>query len=255
MPRIIKSFRSVSGNVVNPVGFRSALPARAKLSTFSLEDNISVTFPFGPQDIDHDNLQAKTVEIARPGKKPILALENRQLRTVSFSAVIADKLSGGTAPITDILSDLETIAANAYACTFTYGLTSLNYSVVVTKFSYQVTYRNNAGEPTRASASIQLTESPVFGQEVTELQAVLKTPTVATDTYTKGGGDVIDEGDDENDDPIDLNLDPIARMQEEYYAKMPTFLSGSTSSVLAEQEFGRDARFLNLQRASEIFVY
>ena len=228
MPTIVKSFTSANGTVVNPNGFRSAVPPRAKLTTIPLDDNIQIIFPFGPQNIKHDKLAAKTVEIARPGKKPILFLENPNLRSVSFQAVLADKNSGGARPITDLLEQLETVAANAYPCNFTYGLTSLAYNVVVTQFSYDVSYRNNAGEPCRAEVNLQLTETPVFTQEIQELKAVTKAAEPAKNTYTKGGGDNNNEEDDKEklatatpnggDDP---NKPP--HQQENYYAALAAY--------------------------------
>ena len=228
MPTIVKSFTSANGTVVNPKGFRSAVPPRAKLTTIPLDDNIQIIFPFGPQNIKHDKLAAKTVEIARPGKKPILFLENPNLRSVSFQAVLADKNSGGARPITDLLEQLETVAANAYPCNFTYGLTSLAYNVVVTQFSYDVSYRNNAGEPCRAEVNLQLTETPVFTQEIQELKAVTKAAEPAKNTYTKGGGDNNNEEDDKEklatatpnggDDP---NKPP--HQQENYYAALAAY--------------------------------
>ena len=205
MPTIVKSFTSTNGTVVNPNGFRSAVPPRAKLTTVPLDDNIQIIFPFGPQSIKHDKLAGKTVEIARPGKKPILFLENPNLRMVSFEAVLADKNSGGARPITELLEQLETVAANAYPCNFTYGLTSLAYNVVITQFSYDVSYRNNAGEPLRAEVSLQLTETPVFSQEIQELKAVTKAAEPAKNTYTKGGGDDNNEEDD-NEERATSNL-------------------------------------------------
>ena len=251
MPKIVKSFRSVNGNVVNPSGFRAVTPARARLKTVALDDDISVVFPFGPQEIKHDTLSGKTVEIARPGRKPLLFLENPQLRTVSFSAVIADKASGGTVPVTDTLEQLETIAANAYACTFTYGLTSLAYNVVLTQFSYSVTYRNNAGEPLRASVDIQLTETPIFSQTITELVAVLKTPVVSTGTFTKGGGggETLDEDDEERaaatsnigDAESESALRSDAEIREDYYAALSAREREQQRLAIAQQ-FDRDQR-------------
>ncbi len=242
MPTIVKSFTSTNGIVVNPNGFRSAVPPRAKLQTLPLDvepvpsgdrlmrnrnTSLQVIFPFGPQNIKHDKLAGKTVEIARPGKKPILFLENPNLRTVSFQAVIADKGSGGAVPITGILEKLETIATNAHPCNFTYGLTSLAYNVVITQFSYDVSYRNNAGEPLRAEVSIQLTETPVFTQEIQELKAVTKEAEPAKNTYTKGGGDNNEEDDNESratGNPFDNS--PISRPPQEqgnYYEALAAY--------------------------------
>ncbi len=203
MPKIVKSFKSVSGSVVNPQGFRSSRPARAKLANIPTKEDstvIEVLFPFGPQNVDHATLEGVTASISRPGRKPLLVHENEQLRTVSFDAVLADKASGGTRPITDIIDNLETLAATSLPCSFIYGLTSLSYNVVITRLNINVSYRNGAGEPLRAEASIQLTETPVFNQDVLELKAVVKTVPAATQTYSKGGGDVTGGGNTQDDE-------------------------------------------------------
>ena len=197
MPKLIKSFTSVSGSVVNPTRFRSAIPARAKLVSIPTADDdetMSVVFPFGPQDLDHSNLAGKSVEIQRPGRKPLLFHENQQLRTVSFKAVVADKASGGTLSIEDTLDKLETLAATAVPCSFIYGLTALSYTVAITKLSFEVTYRNSSGEPLRAEVDVQLTETPSFSQELAVLKAVLNNAGGSTSSYTKSFGSVTGSG-------------------------------------------------------------
>jgi hypothetical protein len=185
MPFVTTTFVSDLPTGSPPV-IRSAQPERAVLKTVGVQNadgenvDIEVIFPFGPRDISHDTLEAKFSQIARPGKKPILAKENKQLRTISFKAVIADKESGGALPIVDILDDISNIAENGYSCKFVYGHTSLSYFVALTKFSYNVKYRNTSGEPIRAEASFQLTEFPGINQEIAELLAVYREP-----TYTK----------------------------------------------------------------------
>ena len=199
MAKLTKSFKSDSHKVVNAQGFRSVLPARARLSSVIADAGakaISVEFPFGPQNVQYQTLEGKTVAIERPGKKPILFHQNQQLRTVTFNALLADKASGGVKSITDIMEDLEKLAATSALCTFVYGLTSLNFNVVITKLSFDVTYRNNAGEAVRANASIQLTESPVFVQQVVELKAVVKT-VPPEPTYTKPGNTKTNNNDDD----------------------------------------------------------
>ena len=249
MPTIVKSFTSTNGTVVNPNGFRSAVPPRAKLTTIPLDDNIQIIFPFGPQSIQHQKLAGKTVEIARPGKKPILFLENPNLRMVSFEAVLADKNSGGARPITELLEQLETVAANAYACNFTYGLTSLAYNVVITQFSYDVSYRNNAGEPLRAQVSIQLTETPVFSQEIQELKAVTKAAEPATQTYTKGGGGGGNEEDDnESRATSNLGVGQVFERDEEN----PLTYYGSIAAVERAAEQRRMATLARLEAQAEL---
>ena len=205
MAKLVKSFTTISGSVIDPAGFRSVSPARAKLVAVrssslnfqhrssssknlprsvggrvagsyprSKNDFIEALFPFGPKDVKLDSLVANIVEIDRPGKKPILFRQNSQLRTVSFEAVIADKASGGVVPVDDFLDKLTTLADYSTPCKFIYGLTSLTFAVVLTQLSINVTHRNNSGAPVRADVSVQLTECPYITQEITALQAVVQ---------------------------------------------------------------------------------
>tara|TARA_Y100000004_G_scaffold168038_1_gene201088 strand:+ start:12649 stop:13413 length:765 start_codon:yes stop_codon:yes gene_type:complete len=187
MPRIKTSFVSLGSNSGQPSQIRTANPLRAKLTTQGLLDddgndaNIEVVFPFGPKDISHDKIEARFREIARPGKQPLLVKENEQLRTVSFSAVLAHKESGGVLPVDDLLGQIETIAANGYKCKFIYANTALSYFVKITKLSYSIQYRDNEGLPIRAEVSFQLTEAPIFNPDIVLLKAIYRNPNITTD--------------------------------------------------------------------------
>ena len=187
MPVVQRVFYTSSTGTFVESSFRSSNPKRAVLKgegTFTDDSGatvtgaITVTFPFGPQNLEYGNYEADFSQIERPYLKPLLVYKNQQLRTVTFTAVIANKESGGTTSIAQILRDLEKISSYGLRCKFTYGLVALDYSVALTKFSYTVKYRDADGEPVRAEASIQLTEMPVITQEVTLLQAVYRTPAV-----------------------------------------------------------------------------
>ena len=188
MPTVTTTFVSnVGPSSGQPTSIRTSSPLRVKLSTVGLLDdegndaNIVVEFPFGPQNMSHDKSEARFREISRPGKKPLLAIENQQLRTISFNTIIADKASGGVLPVQVILDDIETIAANGHKCKLVYANTGLSYFVKITKYSFEVQYRNNDGEPTRVSAQFQLTEAPTLNQEIILLKAVFRQPNVTTD--------------------------------------------------------------------------
>ena len=188
MPTVTTTFVSnVGSSSGQPTSIRTSSPLRVKLSTVGLLDddgndaNIVVEFPFGPQNMSHDKSEARFREISRPGKKPLLAIENQQLRTISFNTIIADKASGGVLPVQDILDDIETIAANGHKCKLVYANTGLSYFVKITKYSFEIQYRNTDGEPTRVSAQFQLTEAPNLNQEIILLKAVFRQPNVTTD--------------------------------------------------------------------------
>ena len=133
-------------------------------------------FPFGPKDLKYDQFSPKFQELSRPFKKPLLVSESAALRTLSFNAVIADKESGGKLSIIALLGRLEEIAESGVVFQFKYGLTALPFSVVMTKFSYSVSYRMLDGSPSRAEVSIQLTESVFANQDLTVLKAVYRDP-------------------------------------------------------------------------------
>ena len=200
MPTVTTTFVSnVGPSSGQPTSIRTSSPLRVKLSTVGLLDdegndaNIVVEFPFGPQNISHDKSEARFREIARPGKKPLLAIENQQLRTVAFNAVIADKASGGVLPVQDILDDIETIAANGHKCKLVYANTGLSYFVKITKYSFEVEYRNTDGEPTRVSTQFQLTEAPTLNQEIILLKAVFRQPNITTNPPTPTADLILDK--------------------------------------------------------------
>lgn len=142
----------------------------------SRKQDVSVSFPWGPQNLDFDKLGLRYSEISRPELKPILVASAPQLRTVSFSAVIADKETGGKLPVQNTINVLETIADEDVDCEFSYGLASLPFRVRLTQFSYSAVRRNSDGNVIQASISIQLTETVAIDQDIVKLTAVIKTP-------------------------------------------------------------------------------
>jgi hypothetical protein len=171
MPTASISWPVTNGKRVN----RTVAPRRVILSQNGGSE-ISISFPFGPTKVDFQNLGISYQEISRPQAKPILVGESDQLRTVSFTALIADKDTGGKISVQGMLNDLETMASEDVDCSFKYGLAALDYSVRITQLSYSSAYRNIDGNIVRASLSVQLTERVQVNQEVTALTAVTKTP-------------------------------------------------------------------------------
>ncbi len=142
-------------------------------------EDYKVDFPYGPQNLRFDELSGNHQQVPRPKRAPLLVYEHPKLRTVTFSAMIADKASGGCAPgeVEIILDNLATIARNGVPCRFLYGITALPYAVALTKFSFTVDRRNMSGVPTQVSVDLQLTEKLLIQQIVTELAAIVETPT------------------------------------------------------------------------------
>ena len=187
MARVLTTFITPENAVVNSP-FRSVTPKRAilkrhinDLSDLSgYDSNISDTieFPFGPKDLKHDGMSANMSEIARPGKVPLLEKDAPRLRSVTFNAVISNKLSGGTISVIPMLETLEMLSGAGAVCSFTYGTTKLGYNVCLVNFSYTVKYRNSEGEPVRVDAAITLREKPVFTQQLVQLDVIPFTPPI-----------------------------------------------------------------------------
>tara|TARA_R100000742_G_C4278338_1_gene101016 strand:- start:1288 stop:2073 length:786 start_codon:yes stop_codon:yes gene_type:complete len=185
MARVLTTFVTPSNAVVDSP-FRSVTPKRAilkrhvndtsDLSEFDSTIADFIEFPFGPKDLKYDGMAAKLVEVARPGKRPLLEKENNGLRAVVFNAVIADKTTGGKISVIPMLQTLEMLAGSGATCTFTYGTTKLGFNVCLSNFNYTVKYRNSEGEPVRVDASVTLKEKPVFTQELVQLDVIPFTP-------------------------------------------------------------------------------
>lgn len=179
-----------SNNVIVPSQFRSSSPLRCKIQTINLSadlqeqygtEQLEVTFPFGPRDMQFSNHAAIMDQIQRPSKKPLLEKRNEPLRMVTFNAVIASTagpsggkmdLVSGTTPVDATLETIERIAASGATCKFNYGTVQLGYFCVLTKFDFTVKLRDSNGHPVRVDAQFQLTEKPTFSQELTNLPVI-----------------------------------------------------------------------------------
>lgn len=171
-----RSGRSVTGKQT----FRLTGMGRAKIKAVDSPEILQVSFPFGPRDIKIDNRVAKVVEIERPSRKPILAVERPSLVTLGFSATIADKQSNGANPDTveDVLETLYEIAENGYQCKFIYGLASYPFVFRITKLTITESMKNADGQTIRANVDIQLTESAAYNPTLIDLSVVTFEPPV-----------------------------------------------------------------------------
>ena len=166
---------------------RVTAPMRAVLkqvtfntSTDDETTGLQVEFPFGPVDVRYANLAPRYSQIARPGLHPLLVRTAPQLNTVTFTALIADKRTGGKESVEDTLEILTQMATEDVDCEFIYGLSALPYRVRITQMGINSRYRNFEGQLTQANVSIQLTEAPEFNPLLGELTAVTPVGTLGT---------------------------------------------------------------------------
>jgi len=157
-------------------------PYKYNLPDGTTWEDFQVEFPYGPQNLEFDEYAGVTKKIPRPGKAPLLVFENPSLRTITFSAMIADKVTGGCDPfpVIEILDKIELIAANSIPCKFVYGVSAVPYTVTITKMSFTTVRRDLDGNPTQVSVDLQLTETPLYDQKIVELAAVVFTPNAPT---------------------------------------------------------------------------
>jgi len=175
---------TLPGNALATV---NVITAPKKAAIFQVAGSlIHITFPYGPQGVDFDQLGLGYSEIARPDLKPILVANTPQLRTVTFDALIADSDTGGKLSVQSMLDDFETIADEDVDCEFNYGLVSLPFRVRLTKVSTTAIRRSSDGNITQASVSIQLTEVVAVQQRLVKLTAIVKTPTPKTSSPSSG---------------------------------------------------------------------
>ena len=138
----------------------------------------TVTFPYGPVKITYGNNALVYQSVARPGLKPLLEASAARNRTLSFSALIADKATRGTVPVEETLEVLEEMAAEDLDCQFFHGSTGPSYFVRITKLSYDSIRRDLTGAITQARVTLQLTEKPQVNTEVVQLRAITQEPDI-----------------------------------------------------------------------------
>lgn len=180
-PVLIKPFQPPTVSVTDSYG-NQVTYGNTYLETNETWEDYYVTFPYGPQGLKYDNYAGKSAQVARPKKKALLVYENPELRTVSFSAIIADPLTGGLnpVPVQDILDKIEFIASQGIPCKFVYGVEALPYSVVITKYTYEVLQRDINGAATQVTVDIQFTEKVLLDLNLTQLAAVVASPEPST---------------------------------------------------------------------------
>ena len=170
--RTAAPMRAVLKQVQERTSERLDIPGDRVVVGFDVDPGLKVEFPYGPVDVKYANIASKYSQIVRPGLQPLLVRTAPQLNTVSFTATIADKRTGGKAIVEDTIDILKEMAADNRDCEFIYGLSALPYRVRITRMDINSRYRNLEGQLTQANVSIQLTEAPEFDPLLGELSAV-----------------------------------------------------------------------------------
>lgn len=136
----------------------------------------SYEFPFGPKEITYSGSALEYREVQRPGRLPLLTATNPKNRTVSLSAVIADRPSGGLASVETDLLTLNLIAAEDTDLSFTHGGVHLDFFVRIVKLTVTSLERSMDGEITRAMVDINFQEVKRVNRDVANLSAITTEP-------------------------------------------------------------------------------
>ena len=194
---VLESFDGAS--VEQPDGSYTTVPAPF--------GGTKVIFPFGPQNLQHDQIAAVNQQVTRPGMTPLLVKESKPLRTCSFQAVIAqnaryESFSGSdAASVEDIIDSLTLMARESLTCSFQYGFYQLPYDCVVTQLSVTDSYRDHDGSVIRAQVNLQLTERPFYFPDLVALRAVYKKDSVTP----RNPAPPVDDDTEEPPDPVEVD--------------------------------------------------
>lgn len=169
----------------------------------------TLSFPYGPQGVTFSGDALRYEVTNRPGAKPILTAVGGELRTVGVNALLADKGTQGKNPIESQMAVLQSIAAEPYDCTFTYGVSALPYRVRISNIDFTAIQRNADGNITQAEASFELKESVQPNQSIVTLTAITyDPPPKPADSSKTGSPSTSDNSTTLNPPPDDIWIPP-----------------------------------------------
>lgn len=180
----------------SPVLFNAATQAQPKV-TMQGDNGIRITMPYAPLTMVIDNLTPNWAQVQRAGRKPILAVQDVQLATCSFTMNVAQKSVNGQASIETFLATLRRLAASQARIRMAYGYLINLYTWRLTGMTINVNNREPiTNNITVADVDITLTEcsdyfpqiGPVTGGVTSGISARLGT---STSTYTVRTGDTL----------------------------------------------------------------
>lgn len=180
----------------SPVLFNAATQAQPKV-TIQGDNGIRITMPYAPLTMVMDNLTPNWAQVQRAGRKPILAIQDFQLATCSFTMNVAKRGTSGQASIESTLGDLRRLASSQARIRLAYGY-------LVTLFTWRMTGMTinvNNREPvtnniTVADVDITLTECSDYTPQIGPVTGGTTSGTpprsgTSTSTYTVRFGDTL----------------------------------------------------------------
>ena len=139
-------------------------------------DLLHFEFPFGPKEVQYAEHALQYQEIKRPGMKPLLRARAPKNRTVSLSAIIADRSSRGLGSCENQLQKLKDMAETDLDLEFRHGYVTFPARLRITSMNISSKERALTGEITKATVRLTLKEILPLNIDIVSLAAILEEP-------------------------------------------------------------------------------
>ncbi|HCE77152.1 MAG TPA: hypothetical protein DEP04_11045 [Dehalococcoidia bacterium] len=133
-------------------------------------------FPFGPKEVQYGDHALNYQEIRRPGRKPLLRAVAPKNRTISMSAVIADRRTRGMGSCEQQLQTLKDMAEADLDLQFRHGYVTFPSRLRITSLGINSRERNLQGEITKAQIDLSLKEILPLNVDIIHLASILEEP-------------------------------------------------------------------------------
>jgi len=133
-------------------------------------------FPFGPKEVTYQGSALEYQEVQRPGLQPLLKSMNPKNRSVTLSAVITNRETGGLTSVEQDLKVLSLMAREDKDIEFIHGGVRLGFFVRIVELTVTSRERTLNGDISRAVVDISLQESKQLNVNVINLRAITAEP-------------------------------------------------------------------------------
>jgi phage protein U len=133
-------------------------------------------FPFGPKEVTYQGSALEYQEVQRPGLQPLLKSMNPKNRSVTLSAVITNRETGGLTSVEQDLKVLSLMAREDRDIEFIHGGVRLGFFVRIVELTITSRERTLQGDISRAVVDISLQESKQLNVNVISMRAITAEP-------------------------------------------------------------------------------
>lgn len=139
-------------------------------------DLLYFEFPFGPKEVTYGDHALQYQEIKRPGLKPLLRARAPKNRTLTLTAIIADRRTRGLGSCEDQLQKLKDMAEADFDLEFRHGFVTFPARLRITRLGITSRERTVNGEITKAQVTLSLKEVLPLNIDIVTLAAITEEP-------------------------------------------------------------------------------